>query len=131
MKVILLKINSKISKFTMFLNQIIQKIKYHINSHSVTLNRFKSLLGYFSLAIYLFLVPEIAHANPITEGVDWVMDLLTNGIARSAAIIGIAIMGYLAWFGRITGETCGKYIAGIVLVFGGATIVDLIISAVS
>ena len=83
------------------------------------------------LLLVLFLVPELAFANPINEGVDWVMDLLTNGIARSAAIIGIAILGYLAWFGRITGETCGKYIAGIVLVFGGAAIVDLIISAVS
>jgi type IV secretion system protein VirB2 len=59
------------------------------------------------------------------------MDLLTNGIARSVAIIGIAILGYLAWVGRITGEACAKYIAGIVLVFGGATIVDLIISAVA
>ncbi|MBM7072999.1 TrbC/VirB2 family protein [Shewanella sp. 202IG2-18] len=82
------------------------------------------------LFLVLFLFPEIAFANPITEGVDWVMDLLTNGIARSAAVIGIAILGYLAWFGRITGETCGKYIAGIVLVFGGTTIVDMIISAV-
>lgn len=76
------------------------------------------------------LTPELAFADPISEGVDWVMQLLTNGIARSAAIIGIAILGYLAWFGRITGETCGKYIAGIVLVFGGSAIVDLIISAV-
>ena len=83
------------------------------------------------LLLLLSLAPELAFANPITEGVDWVMDLLTSGIARSAAVIGIAILGYLAWFGRITGETCGKYIAGIVLVFGGGTIVDLIISAVS
>ncbi|MBE8168155.1 MAG: TrbC/VirB2 family protein [Shewanella sp.] len=91
----------------------------------------RALIAQIWLLFFLLLIPEIAFANPITEGVDWVMDLLTNGIARSAAIIGIAIMGYLAWFGRITGETCGKYIAGIVLVFGGATIVDLIISAVS
>ncbi|MBE8168864.1 MAG: TrbC/VirB2 family protein [Shewanella sp.] len=91
----------------------------------------RAMFARLFLLLILFLVPELAFANPITEGVDWVMDLLTNGIARSAAIIGIAILGYLAWFGRITGETCGKYIAGIVLVFGGATIVDLIISAVS
>ncbi len=91
----------------------------------------RAIIAQIWLLLFLFLIPEIAYANPITEGVDWVMDLLTNGIARSAAIIGIAILGYLAWFGRITGETCGKYIAGIVLVFGGATIVDLIISAVS
>ena len=91
----------------------------------------RELIAQLWLLLFLFLTPEIAMANPITEGVNWVMDLLTNGIARSAAVIGIAILGYLAWFGRITGETCGKYIAGIVLVFGGTTIVDMIISAVS
>ncbi len=96
-------------------------------SHLIT----RALTAQLFLLFCLLLTPEVAFANPIAEGVDWVMDLLTNGIARSAAIIGIAILGYLAWFGRITGETCGKYIAGIVLVFGGATIVDLIISAVS
>ncbi|MBM7070723.1 TrbC/VirB2 family protein [Shewanella sp. 202IG2-18] len=90
----------------------------------------RALSAQFFLLLFLWLFPELVFANPITEGVDWVMDLLTNGIARSAAVIGIAILGYLAWFGRITGETCGKYIAGIVLVFGGTTIVDLIISAV-
>ncbi|MBE8167544.1 MAG: TrbC/VirB2 family protein [Shewanella sp.] len=96
-----------------------------------THSKFRKYSAQLLLALFLISIPELAFANPITEGVDWVMDLLTNGIARSAAIIGIAILGYLAWFGRITGETCGKYIAGIVLVFGGATIVDLIISAVS
>ncbi|WP_246029020.1 TrbC/VirB2 family protein [Parashewanella tropica] len=89
-----------------------------------------SILANCLFITVLMLIPELAFADPISEGVDWVMQLLTNGIARSAAIIGIAILGYLAWFGRITGETCGKYIAGIVLVFGGSTIVDLIISAV-
>ena len=93
-------------------------------------SKHKKLAASLFLFFFLLLSPEIAFANPITEGVDWVMDLLTNGIARSAAVIGIAILGYLAWFGRITGETCGKYIAGIVLVFGGTTIVDMIISAV-
>jgi type IV secretion system protein VirB2 len=37
----------------------------------------------------------------------------------------------MAWAGRITGEACGKFVGGIVLVFGGASIVDLIIAAVS
>ena len=106
---------------------------WSLHSYLTTENSRKHNRNYL-FAVWLFLVlflfPEIAFANPITEGVDWVMDLLTNGIARSAAVIGIAILGYLAWFGRITGETCGKYIAGIVLVFGGTTIVDMIISAV-
>ncbi|WP_133408254.1 TrbC/VirB2 family protein [Parashewanella tropica] len=99
-------------------------------TNSIQSSRSRALVAHLFLICFLLLVPELAFADPISEGVDWVMQLLTNGIARSAAIIGIAILGYLAWFGRITGETCGKYIAGIVLVFGGSTIVDLIISAV-
>lgn len=94
-------------------------------------SKFRQVMANVWLLACLALLPEIAMANPIEEGVDWVLDLLTNGIARSVAIIGIAILGYLAWAGRITGEACGKYIAGIVLVFGGATIVDLVIAAVS
>lgn len=83
------------------------------------------------LVVCMVMVPEIAMANPISDGVDWILDLLTNGIARSVAIIGIVFLGYMAWAGRITGEACGKFVGGIVLVFGGATIVDLIIAAVS
>ncbi|RLV60322.1 type IV secretion protein [Parashewanella curva] len=101
-----------------------------ITTNSIQSSRLRALVAHLFLISILLLTPEFAFADPISEGVDWVMQLLTNGIARSAAIIGIAILGYLAWFGRITGETCGKYIAGIVLVFGGSTIVDLIISAV-
>ena len=82
------------------------------------------------LVVCVFL-PEIAFANPIERGVDWVLDLLTNGIARSAAIIGIAILGYMAWAGRLTGESAFKYLGGIIFVFGGATLVDLIISAIA
>ncbi|MDD3293111.1 MAG: TrbC/VirB2 family protein [Geobacteraceae bacterium] len=82
-------------------------------------------------SLFVLAASDLAYAGPIEDGVDWLLELLTNGIARSVAIIGIVILGYLAWAGRITGEQCAKYILGIVLVFGGATIVDLIIAAVS
>ncbi len=92
----------------------------------------KMALFTLTMATLLVLVSfNLAFAGPIEEGVDWLLDLLTNGIARSLAIIGIVILGYMAWAGRITGEACGKYILGIVFVFGGASIVDLIIAAVS
>lgn len=92
----------------------------------------KQIVYAFALSsLFVLAASDLAYAGPIEDGIDWVLDLLTNGIARSVAIIGIAILGYLAWAGRITGELCGKYIFGIVLVFGGATIVDLIIAAVS
>ncbi|EPC4035705.1 TPA: TrbC/VirB2 family protein [Escherichia coli] len=108
-----------------------QKMNENAAKGNQKVSKFRQVMANVWLLACLALLPEIAMANPIEEGVDWVLDLLTNGIARSVAIIGIAILGYLAWAGRITGEACGKYIAGIVLVFGGATIVDLIIAAVS
>lgn len=93
--------------------------------------KFRQVMAYLWVVACVALVPEIAFANPIIDGVDWLLDLLTNGIARSAAIIGIVILGFLAWAGRITGQLVGMFILGIVLVFGGATLVDLISNAVS
>jgi type IV secretion system protein VirB2 len=87
----------------------------------------------FVFFLTILMIPNIAMAaggNPIENGVDWVMTLLTSGIARSAAIIGCAGLGFLAWAGRITAEMCLKFVIGIVFVFGGATIVDLISGAV-
>ncbi|WP_279458560.1 TrbC/VirB2 family protein [Aeromonas veronii] len=85
--------------------------------------------------LWLFLgimfIPSVAFANPIADGVDWLLDLLTNGVPGSVAIIAIVVLGYMAWAGRLTGEAAVKFIGGIVLVFGGAAIVDLIIAAVS
>lgn len=91
----------------------------------------KALMTLTMATLFVLVSFNLAFAGPIEEGVDWLLDLLTNGIARSLAIIGIVILGYMAWAGRITGEACGKYILGIVFVFGGASIVDLIIAAVS
>jgi len=107
-----------------------QMLKGHSNPQQ-RISKLRKVAAYLWLLVGLVMVPEMAMANPIEDGVDWVLDLLTNGIARSLAIIGIVILGYMAWAGRITGEAAGKYVLGIVLVFGGATIVDLIIAAVS
>lgn len=93
-------------------------------------NAVNKYLAYTWVAICLLALPEVASATPILNAINWVEDLLTSGIARSAAILAIAAMGYLAWMGQITGAVCGKFIAGIVLIFGGATLVDLIIGAV-
>ena len=83
------------------------------------------------MVIGFVLLPSLAFAGPIEDGVDWVLDLVTNGIARSLAIIGIVILGYMAWAGKLTWGRAGQWIGGIVLVFGGAAITDLLISAVS
>lgn len=94
-------------------------------------SKFRQVMANAWLLACLAFLPEIAMATPIENGVDWLLDLLTNGIARSAAIIGIAVLGYMAWAGQITGQACGKFILGIVFVFGGAAIVDAIIAVTS
>ncbi len=82
------------------------------------------------LAICLVLIPSLAFAGPIEDGIMWLRDLLTDGIARSVAIIGIAALGYMAWAGKLTWGRAFQWIGGIVLVFGGATIADIIIAVV-
>lgn len=79
---------------------------------------------------YFVLLPELAAANPIENGVEWVMDLLTDGIARSAGIIAIAVVGFMAYFGRMTGEMALRVVGGTVCVFGGAALIDIISAAV-
>lgn len=79
----------------------------------------------------LLLAPQLAAAGPIEDGLNWVMTLLTSGIARTVAIIAVAFMGYMAWAGKLTWEVTIKALIGIVFVFGGASIVDTFIGAVS
>ena len=81
--------------------------------------------------VALIVLPSLAWAGPIEDGVDWVLDLLTNGIARSLAIIAIIIAGFMAYFGKLTGERAMYIALGIVLVFGAAALVDAISTAVS
>jgi type IV secretion system protein VirB2 len=83
------------------------------------------------LTLSLLSPAAMAAGTPVEDAVEWVLDLLTNGIARSLAIIAIVIMGFLAWAGRLDGGFVGKFIVGMVLVFGGATLVDLLIGTVS
>lgn len=82
------------------------------------------------LFCFFVLLPEQAAANPIEKGVEWVMDLLTNGIARSAGIIAIAVVGFMAYFGRMTGDMAIRVVGGTVCVFGGAALIDIISAAV-
>lgn len=77
------------------------------------------------------LVPDAAHAGAIENGAGWVLDVLTGALARTCAIISVAILGYMAWFRDFDKARAVWIVVGIVAVFGGASIVDLIISAVN
>ncbi len=87
----------------------------------------------FTLLLIL-VIPNIAFAaggTPISGAIDWVLDLLTNGIARSVAILTIVMLGYMSFAGRLSAEFVAKVIFGLVLIFGSATLVDLMIAAVT
>ncbi|HAY0757359.1 TPA: TrbC/VirB2 family protein [Escherichia coli] len=86
------------------------------------------------LMLGLMMLPGFAHAaggDPISQGLQWLVDLLTTGIARSVAILAIVVLGYMAWAGRLQTRNALFAIGGIVLVFGASSIADKIISAVS
>jgi type IV secretion system protein VirB2 len=73
-------------------------------------------------------LPELAHAaagDAITTILEKLVELLTSVWARSAAIIAVAILGYMAFVGRMSWFRAVQVILGIALVFGAATIVDL------
>ncbi|WP_020211022.1 TrbC/VirB2 family protein [Gilvimarinus chinensis] len=74
--------------------------------------------------------PTFAHAAPWDDMADEIIDLLTNGFTRSIAIIACIALGLAAWAGKLTWAWGGRFIAGIVLIFGAASIVDVFIGAV-
>lgn len=88
-----------------------------------------TFVGLFAL-VFVLNTYSLAHAGPIEQAVQWVLELLTSGIARSVAIIGCAVLGYMAFAGKLTWEKALQFIGGIVLIFGGATLVDALIGSV-
>ncbi|MBY4679116.1 TrbC/VirB2 family protein [Marinobacterium arenosum] len=87
--------------------------------------------GLMFLLFYFLIAPNVAYAGPIEDGLDWMVELLTSGIARSVAIIAVAALGYYAWAGKLTWEAAFKTMGGIVLVFGAATLVDTFSGAIA
>ncbi len=82
------------------------------------------------LITMLFLMPNVAHAAPWDDMADAILDLLTNGFSRTIAIIVCIGLGFAAWVGKLTWTLAGRFIGGIVFIFGAAIIVDLFIAAV-
>ncbi len=64
--------------------------------------------------------------EPLENLADFIVNFLTGPIARSAAIIAVAVLGYLGFTGRLRWGIAGSVVVGIALIFGAATIVDAI-----
>nr|WP_243637441.1 hypothetical protein [Parashewanella curva] len=88
----------KIPTLSLLHNKQVQHL-VHLVQREITSNytAFNSLLFHSVFILALMLVPELAFADPISEGVDWVMQLLTNGIARSAALLELRF--WVIWLG--------------------------------
>lgn len=89
----------------------------------------KTLKNKIYLLILLSFSALSAHAEAWDSAAQQVLNILTGPLARTCAIIALAAVGLMAMTGRINWRWAGSIIAGLVLIFGGATFVDMVISA--
>ena len=99
-------------------------------------NSKKALIA-VGLAFAIMALPEAAFAQgngPIFGTADNIVNnilaFLTGGFARVVAIISVVILGFLWMSGRLEMKKALSVIAGIVLIFAAAAIVDGIAGAV-
>jgi type IV secretion system protein VirB2 len=60
-----------------------------------------------------------------------VLAIFTGGLTRTIAIISVIACGIAALAGKLSWDWAIKIIVGIVLIFGGAAVVDYLIAAAS
>lgn len=85
-------------------------------------------LGIMALVLFS---PQIAMAAPWDDTADQVLAIFTGGLTRTLAVIAIIVSGILAMFGKMQWSWVVNIVIGIVLIFGGAAIVDYVIAAAS
>jgi type IV secretory pathway VirB2 component (pilin) len=76
-------------------------------------------------------IPELAIAGPWDSMGTQVLAIFTGGLTRTIAVIAIIACGIAAIAGKLSWDWVIKIVVGIVLIFGGATIVDYLIAAAS
>lgn len=72
-----------------------------------------------------------AGAGPWDSMGSQVLAIFTGGLTRTIAIISVIACGIAAMAGKLSWDWAIKIIVGIVLIFGGAAIVDYLIAAAS
>jgi type IV secretion system protein VirB2 len=83
------------------------------------------------LIAVVMMLPRLAFAEPWDDASDAILDIFTGGLTRTLAIIAIIVAGVMAMFGKMQWQWVINIVVGIVLIFGGAAIVDYIIDASS
>ena len=82
---------------------------------------------FVTYAFTLLILPDIAWAqalDPVQGVADMFVEFLTGAFATSIAVIGLAVCGFMAMMGRLPWGAALAVIAGIILVFGAANLVE-------
>jgi type IV secretory pathway VirB2 component (pilin) len=64
-----------------------------------------------------------AGSSPITGAVDWIQQTLLGRLATGAAVIAVAVVGFMMLTGRMNWRYGATVIIGVFILFGAATIV--------
>ncbi len=76
----------------------------------------------------LSIAPDLAMAAPWDSAAGQVLSMFTGGMARTIAIIAVIACGIASLAGKLSWDWAIKIVIGIILIFGGAPIVDYFIS---
>lgn len=131
-----------IKSFIKNTNEVLSIKPFHSSSISSTEQQTQNKrLVKFALATsfcLLVLEPSIASAavGSVTGGtagtfeamIQILITWLTGTIAKSVAILAVVFLGFMAMAGKLSMETAGKVILGIVLIFSAAQIVGLLVT---
>ncbi len=101
---------------------------------ALTPQRTAALVGIATVFALVLADPALAQTGATAGGnigtfVQNVINLLTNNVTRGFAILAIMVTGFAWMFGHMDLRRAGTVIIGIILIFGAATIADLITGA--
>jgi type IV secretion system protein VirB2 len=101
---------------------------------AISSNRPLATVALTALAVFALASPAFAQTTSSTGGnigtfIQNIINLLNNNVTRGLAIIAIIVSGIAWMFGHLDLRRAGTVIVGIIVVFGSATIVDLITGA--
>ncbi|MFX5157675.1 TrbC/VirB2 family protein, partial [Acinetobacter baumannii] len=82
------------------------------------------------LVLVALAMPDMAWAgtgsNPIENGINSAISFINSAVIRGLGILAVFSLGVAAYLGKMSWDLSLKIVAGIILTFGSAGIVDLI-----
>lgn len=78
------------------------------------------------LAAPAFAQTSSAVGGNLSSFIQNIIDLLNSGVIRGLAVLAVILTGIAWMFGHIDMRRAGTVVLGIIVIFGAATIVDLI-----